>query len=153
MATNIGGVINALLIDSNKIVCPHCNSTYFQVGFQMDSSLDMPADDPIRLYEEACESIVFLCQSCGRPFGKVAYLICNIAGSVTPALTMDFNITVQDANCLKGLYVIPLTDTDLGVAYKIVSNTKASPTVITVEAGINDDCVGLALITSFKPGV
>lgn len=152
MGKNIEGVVNKLLTDANKIQCPFCNGTHFQVAFQMDSSLDMLANDPIQGYEEAFESIVFLCQ-CGKVFGRAAFLICNIASSVTPALTMDFNITVKDADCLKGLYVIPLTDTDLGVAYKIVSNTKASPTVITVDGAIDDDCVGLALISSFINGV
>lgn len=154
---NVEGVINALLIDSNKVQCEYCNGSTFQLGFQMDENTDLPSDGKAYAWENSAptdilgnmHTLVLLCQ-CGRPSGKLVFCIdvCSARGSNSITGT---HIAGAAANGLIGLYIVLLGGTDRGTQYEISANTLADPTVMTIVGTPNVDTIGeLMLLTSFK---
>jgi hypothetical protein len=157
MGVNIEGPVHALLSDANKVQCEFCNGTHFQIAWQMDENTDLPADTKAYAWENSTPTniqgnmytIVLLCQ-CGRIMGKLAWCIDVCSAAATPAVTMTA-IAAAAADSLKDLYLTPLGGTSVGTCYKILSNTLADPTVITLDAAINNDvATELVLISSFK---
>ena len=160
MATNVGGPIHKLVTDAMKLVCPFCNGTHFQVSFELVNNNELFAGvpvtkagaDPEYLINAGCNTIVFLCM-CGMYFGKIAWLQETVSAQAVPAITLtDYNCTT--VNDLAGLYIYVLGGTSKGNAYKIVSNTVANPTVLTLDSSPDADILNKdILITRFKEGV
>ena len=159
---NPEGPVNALLADSNKIQCEFCNGSKFYIGGPAtDENTDLPSDTEAYAWENSAPtlpygnmcSVVLLCAQCGKVSGKLAFCFDLVSASTTPALTMTHIACAGTANNLAGLYLTPIGAgaTNKGVSYEILSNTKADPTIITVDGAINDDVAAdIVMISSWK---
>jgi len=163
---NIGGVAHPLLKDSQKHLCEFCNGTLFQLAKdEADENTDLKSDTKAWKWENSAPTLPYgnmqtlklLCQ-CGRLSGKLLFCLDVIGGMATPAVTATHIACTAavpgpggGANNLKDLYLTPLGGTGVGTSFKILSNTEADPTVITVDGAINDDVNGsVMLISSWK---
>ncbi len=158
---NVEGPAHRLLKDNQKHVCEFCNGSLFQlVDNESDENTDLPADTKAYLWENSVPTLPYanmqtlklLC-TCGKISGKLLFCFDLVSASTTPALTMTHIACVTTVNNLAGLYLTPIGAgaTNKGVSYKILSNTVADPTIITVDGAINDDVAGdIVMISSWK---
>ncbi|KKN18801.1 hypothetical protein LCGC14_0952050 [marine sediment metagenome] len=158
---NVEGPAHSLLKDNQKHVCEFCNGSLFQlVDNESDENTDLPADTKAYLWENSVPTLPYanmqtlklLC-TCGKISGKLLFCFDLVSASTTPALTMTHIACVTTVNNLAGLYLTPIGAgaTNKGVSYKILSNTVADPTIITVDGAINDDVAGdIVMISSWQ---
>ena len=161
MAINIGGTQHKLVKDSMKFTCPFCYGTHFQISYELVNNNELcvgapvtnKGADPEYLINAGCNTIAKLCLHCGRVSGTIIWLQETVSAQVVPAITLTtYNCTTVDD--LAGLYIYVLGGASKGNAYKILSNTIANPTVLTLDASPNADIDGKdILITRFKEGV
>lgn len=161
MTSNVEGPAHSLLKDTEKHVCEFCNgSLFYIVNTDADENTDLPADTKAYKWENSAPTLPYgnmqtlklLC-TCGKISGKLLFVFDLVNASTTPALTMTHIACAVLANNLAGLYLTPIGAgaTDKGVSYKILSNTKADPTIITVDGAINDDVAGdIVMISSWQ---
>lgn len=165
MTRNIEGPAHSLLADAKKHVCEFCNGSLFQLSVpEADENTDLPADTKAWKWENSAptlpegnmQTLKLLC-TCGKISGLLLWILDTISAMATPAVTAT-HIACKSvatggggANNLAGLYLTPLAGTGRGTSFKILSNTEADPTVITVDGAINDDVNGeIMLISSWK---
>lgn len=162
MTTNVGGPAHELCTDAMKFVCPFCNSTFVQISKELVNNNELFSGsatnvgaDPLYMAVAGIESIALFCLSCGMIFGKPFYWLDTVSAQAVPAITLTtYDNSGGIVNDLAGYYIYCLGGTDIGSSFKIVSNTKANPTVLTLDASPNIDINGKEIIISaFKQGV
>lgn len=167
MTSNVEGPAHKLLKDSEKHTCEFCNGSLFYIAdTDADENTDLPKDTKAWKWENSAPTLPYgnmctlklLC-TCGKISGKLLFVFDLASAMATPAVTAT-HIACKSvatggggANNLAGLYLTPIGAgaTDKGVSYKILSNTEADPTVITVDGAINDDLADdIFMISSWK---
>jgi len=166
MTKNVEGPTHRLLPDNKKHTCEFCNGSLFYIAdTDADENTDLPADTKAWAWENSAPTLPYgnmqtlklLC-TCGKISGKLIFCLDVIGAMATPAVTATHIACTAavpgpggGANNLAGLYLTPLGGTGVGTSFKILSNTEADPTVITVDGAINDDVNGsVMLISSWK---
>lgn len=165
MTRNVEGPAHVLLPDNKKHVCEFCNgSLFYIVDTDADENTDLPKDTKAWKWENSTPTLPYgnmqtlklLC-TCGKISGKLLFCFDVVSAMATPAVTATSIActTVASggggANNLKDLYLTPLGGTSKGISYKILSNTEADPTVITVDGAVNDDINGeVFMLSSWK---
>ena len=161
------GTQSTLMTDANKCVCDRCGGTEFHINVELDANTDLPptADCYIVLGSNvggiAMNVLKMQCVQCGLDQGRAVLIIDKIKDVTVKALTMehlDCKSVVSGgtgADNLAGYYCV-ITDTssptDAWKYMTIVSNTEASPTVITVSETPNADAdEEYIIIMNFKP--
>jgi len=156
MARNVEGPVSEHVIDAQKIVCPRCNSSNFQISGTLQDPNTITKDKSflgkhITITDGHFHGLVVLCH-CGNEFVPIWYCIDigtadNAAGTVT--MTNLDQGTV--ANQMTGLYMIPCVGSDIGKYHVVATNTLATPTVITTDIAPADDGDGIWIITNILP--
>lgn len=163
--TNVGGPITAHVIDAEKIVCPRCNGTLFQISGVMDDPIDIIKEDAFKALMILAAGahfcgLIAMCIGCGNEFVPYWYIIDKGAAD-GGAITMEHLDSNRDdgsganatANLLAGLYMIYLGDdaNDFQEYFTIATNTAATPVVITPSVAPNDGSDGNYMITNILP--
>jgi len=166
MTKNVEGPAHRLLPDGKKHTCEFCNGSLFYIAdTDADENTDLPVDTKAWKWENSTPTLPYgnmqtlklLC-TCGKISGKLLFCFDVASVVATPVVTAtSIDCTAVDpgpgggANNLAGLYLTPLGGTSKGLSFKILSNTEAIPTVITVVGAINDDTVtNIFMLSSWK---
>ncbi len=154
MTSNVGGPITAHVIDAEKIVCPRCNGTLFQISGLLGDPNSIIKEEVFAAYDititgGTIQGLVAACLHCGNEFVPLWYLF-DEGTIVGTAVTMT-NLDAGTANTLADLYMIPLEGTDFGALkyHVIATHTAAPPTVITLDTASGDNSeVGAWMLTN-----
>ena len=154
--TNIEGPTSVHVLNPTKILCPRCNSAFWQISSVMDDPADITQDldfaaadiskgagtDPIGL--------VAVCLTCGNEFVPLIYIFDVGTFNGTTGLTgTDLDSGV--INNLAGWFVCILVGTDIGKYVEVASNSVADPSAIVLAFNVNNDADGIFMITNVEP--
>lgn len=166
MTRHVEGITSLQVPDSTKIVCPRCNSSLWYISSVLDDPIDLVKQDPVfaALMIVAAGAhfcgLVALCHNCGQEFSPIWYIF-DVGASDGAAITMTHLDTNRNpgtganatADLLEGLFMIFCGDdvNDTGEYFTIITNTAASPAVITPTVAPNAGSDGLYMITNLLP--